>query len=109
MGTAVPSTAWWAKSRHRVAVKVTSGAVIASNQPVYVIVITGHFTDRTVSVPAGQSFPTGTVASFVIDAQSFRLLDAGVAGRSPKLSELGTIHNLLPFLRALTPRGHRHP
>jgi hypothetical protein len=109
MGTVVPSTAVWVKSRHRVAVTVTSGAMIRSNQPVYVIVLTGHFTDRRASVPAGQPFPTGTVASFVIDAHTFRILDSGLGDHLPKLGTLGAVHNLLPFLRALTrTRGHRH-
>ena len=110
MGTAVPFGAVWVRSRHRVAVKVTSGAVVSSNEPVYVIVIIGHFTDSTASVPAGRRFPTGSVASFVIDVHTLRLVDAGVANHLPKLTTSGTVHDLLPFVRALTRKRDRgHP
>ena len=102
MGTPMPSSAVWVASRRERAVEVTSGESVNSNQPVYVVVITGHFTARDVSVPEGAKFPTGTVATFIIDRATGTGLDFGLTNTRPNLGRLGRVHNLLPWLRSLT-------
>jgi hypothetical protein len=104
MGTPMPSTAFWVASRRQEAVRVTSGDWVNSDQPVYVVEITGHFTARDVSVPVGAKSPTGTVATFVIARATDSGLDFGLTTRRSALGKLGHVNDLLPWLRRLARR-----
>ena len=99
MGDAAPTAAVWVASRHRAAVTATMGDTVDGNQPVYVAVLTGHFTDKSATGPPGAKPPTGTVATFVYDVKTGRDTDFGLSDRQPSLSMLGTVHNLLPYLK----------
>jgi hypothetical protein len=102
MGTPMPSSAVWVASRQREAVRVTDGDWVNTNQPVYVIEITGHFVDRDASSPCcHRTFPRGTVATFVLDRRTGEGLDFGLGHKRIDLRVLGRVHNLLPSLRAL--------
>ena len=71
-----------------------------TNQRVFVIVITGSFTLRRFPSFTSNHRPwRGTVATYVIDAATNDGLDFYLNDTLPKLSKLGSVHDLLPYLR----------
>jgi hypothetical protein len=99
MGDRMPTSAHWVKSRREVA-NALLGSGVNTNPPVYMIVMTGSFTlKRFPSIAAGHRPSHGTVATYVIDAATNEGLDFYLDKTLPKLSKLGLVHDLLPYLR----------
>jgi hypothetical protein len=73
------------------AVTATSGALVNTNQPAYLVQLDGHFTALGASVPAGAKLPTGTYLIFVVDASSGFVIDWGVSRRKANLFALGSV------------------
>lgn len=48
---------------------------VDSNQSVYLVIMTGSFTDRNAYVPAGAPLPTGTTMAITINASTGAVLD----------------------------------
>jgi hypothetical protein len=83
---------------HQAAEKIVTGAIVYDHVAVYVVDVTGGtFTDNTASTPPGAPAPSGSVLTFTVDAQSFRLLDDGLLkGAAPDLTQIGPVVNLYP-------------
>jgi hypothetical protein len=58
-------------------------APVPGDPPVYLIVMKGHFTADTASVPAGASAPRGTYLSAIFDARNFHGYDSGLTDTEP--------------------------
>ena len=67
------------------ATSLVGGNVNAPDQPVYLVVLKGHF--------GGGRFRPGHLADFTVNARSGRLLDVGTSNLLPSLSPLGRLHN----------------
>lgn len=53
---------------------------------VYLVTMKGHFTGYNFSRPHGARVPTGTYASFVINAETFEGMDRGLGDRPPPVA-----------------------
>jgi hypothetical protein len=84
------------KSQHAAAVRVTSGAIVSGNSDVWAIQIEGvhAFVCRTCSFPAGARPPSGRFITLVVDAESFKETDFGLAPDGVDLGKLGTVIEL---------------
>jgi hypothetical protein len=76
----------------------TSGSSSDSDQPAYLLVVAGHFTDTTGFGPADSAPTTGSVLTLVVDAASYQVQDFGLGDQQPRLtlslqSRLVTIEN----------------
>jgi hypothetical protein len=70
-------------------------AGVDSDQAVYFVILEGTFTDYYARVP-GNTFPTGTILTFTMDAATQGPLDDGLGNRFPgfdALSELGQLYS----------------
>ncbi len=92
LGDRSPTRIAWVASRHRAAERVASGDWVDTNQPVYLVALRGRFIDRMASVPPGGKPPRGTVLTLALDRTHLSVLDLGLSGRWPRLSELGPVH-----------------
>jgi hypothetical protein len=76
--------------------RAASGARVDSDQPVYLVVLTGHFHYTIPSAPAGS--PTKklnpTVETIIVNAADYQIQDNGVSDHRPNLAALGTVHTL---------------
>jgi hypothetical protein len=73
------------------AVTATSGDLVNSDEPSYLVQLQGHFTALDASVPPGGSLPTGTFLTFIVDASSGHVTVWGVSNRKANLSALGSV------------------
>jgi hypothetical protein len=73
------------------AVTATSGDLVNTNEPAYLVQLQGQFTALDASVPPGQSLPTGTYLNFIVDATGGSVTDWGVTNRQANLSALGSV------------------
>ncbi len=95
-GDSSPTSAQWALTRERAAAPLVglTPATAPNNDPVYVVVMTGHFVDYTVSVPPGASAPRGTCVAFTVDATSHEIRDYGLGPRLVDTSSVRQWHPL---------------
>ena len=103
LGDLQPSSAQYVLTRDRTAVKASSGATITANQPVYLVVLTGHFKTGAVG-PAPGRVVTGAFASVVLDARTGRDTDFSIGNQRVSIRGLGLVGDLLPYMR-----GTAHP
>ena len=75
MGDRHPLGALVIASDRQRANRLTNGDVVNSNEPVYVVQISGQFVDYLASVPPGQPFPRGNTIELIIDRSSLRITD----------------------------------
>jgi hypothetical protein len=73
------------------AVTATSGDLVNSDEPSYLVQLQGHFTALDASVPPGQKLPTGTFLMFIVDASTGTVTGWGVSDRKADLSALGSV------------------
>ncbi len=74
---------------------VASGALVDSNQPVYLVQLVGAFTAPSARAPSSDSsVPSGKYLTFVVDASDGSVLDWGVSNQSGALSTLGPVSQL---------------
>jgi hypothetical protein len=73
------------------AATATSGSLVNTNQPAYLVQLQGHFTALDASVPSGAKLPTGTYLIFVVDASDGSVTEWGVEHRKANLSALGSV------------------
>jgi hypothetical protein len=73
------------------AVTATSGELVNTNQPAYLVQLQGHFIALNASVPSGAKLPTGTYLIFIVDASSGSVIDWGVSSRKANLFALGSV------------------
>jgi hypothetical protein len=93
-----PITAQFVLTRRQAANAVLSGASVNSNQPVYVVAVRGSFLVIRPGLSA-TGFMRVSVLTYVFDARTGRETDDGFSRAFPKMSRLGRVHNLLPYLR----------
>lgn len=98
LGDPQPTSAQYVLTRHKAAVQASSGATVVSNQPVYLIVVTGRFQTGPVGPTPGRTV-TGTFASEVLDAKTGRDTDFGVGSQPVPIRGLGLVGNLLPYMQ----------
>jgi hypothetical protein len=79
-------------------VGLSSGDAVNTDPPVYLVVLTGNFVATAASFPPGGHAPTGTVASFVVDAKDGRDLDFALSSQQIDVGKLGRAVDLLPYL-----------
>jgi hypothetical protein len=103
LGDPQPSSAQYVLTRHKTAVKASSGATITANQPVYLVVLTGHFQTGPVG-PAPGRVVTGASATVVLDARTGRDTDFSIGNQRGSIRSLGLVGDLLPYMR-----GTAHP
>jgi hypothetical protein len=99
LGDPQPTSAVYVATTHLAAVRLSSGDGVNTDQPVYLVVLTGTFVATGASGPAGSPPPAGTVASFVVDAANGRDLDFGLSSQQVDVAKLGRAADLLPYLR----------
>lgn len=73
---------------------VASGAVVASDEPVYLFKLRGQFAAVNGHMPPGHDARTGSVLTFTVDAQTGGILDWGVRDADFDLSSLGPIASI---------------
>lgn len=71
-----------------------TGAMVDSNQDVYMVTMAGDFKAAFASPPPGVPRPTGTVLTFVYDPATQAITDMSVGPISPDLSQLGQVETL---------------
>jgi hypothetical protein len=98
LGDAHPTSAVYVATRRLDAVGLSSGDAVNTNQPVYLVVLTGNFVATAASFPPGGHAPTGTVASLVVGAATGRDLDFGLSSRQIDVAKLGRAVDLLPYM-----------
>lgn len=98
LGDPDPTSAQYVLTRHRAAVKASSGATVTSNQPVYLIVLTGQFKTGPVGPSPGRPV-TGTFATEVLDARTGRDTDFGVGSQRVPIRSLGIVGDLVPYMK----------
>ena len=74
------------------------GAVVDTDEPVYLVVIRGKFTMQDAFMPAGRPSPSGSFAMLVIDVSTGQVVDRGImpAPVSVGLETLGPAGPVLP-------------
>jgi hypothetical protein len=98
LGDAHPTSAVYVATRRLDAVGLSSGDAVNTNQPVYLVVLTGNFVATAASFPPGGHAPTGTVASLVVAARDGRDLDFGLSSQHIDVPKLGRAVDLLPYM-----------
>jgi hypothetical protein len=77
---------------------VTPGDLVpgSAGVPVYLVVMTGNFTDMHASVPPGAAFPTGKYLAVTIDPATGAVMDLGLGNNQPPvpLSNYGPVTHL---------------
>ena len=73
------------------AVTLTSGALINSDEAVYLVQLVGNFTLTNVSIPPGGSAPTGTDLDIDVDVSNGDAVDTGLSRKASDLSKLGPV------------------
>jgi polyisoprenoid-binding protein YceI len=76
------------------AVRVMSGDVVTTNDPVYLLQVKGHFTAFNASVPSGAALPKGSYLSLVVNVSNGQVDDWGVGNQAADLSSLGPVITL---------------
>ena len=76
------------------AATATSGDLVNSDEPSYLVQLQGNFTALGASVPSGAKLPTGTFLTFTVDASSGAVTGWGVSNREADLSALGSVIRL---------------
>jgi hypothetical protein len=92
-GDRAPSSVHWVLTTRSLAVGLTDDQV-DSNQPVYMVVLTGKFVDRFMSVPPGHPLAHGPVAVLLFDASTRQLLDYGETASPPDIAKLGRLQTM---------------
>jgi hypothetical protein len=99
LGDPQPTSAVYVATTHLAAVRLSSGDGVNTDQPVYLVVLTGTFVATgATSMSPGSPPPAGTVASFVVDAANGRDLDFGLSSQQVDIAKLGRATDLLPYL-----------
>lgn len=98
LGDSQPTSAQYVLTRHKAAVYASSGAIVMSNQPVYLIVLTGHFKTGPVGPPPGGHVVTGSFANEVLDAAN-GATDSGLGSHPVPIRSLGLVGDLLPYMQ----------
>jgi hypothetical protein len=81
-------------THRQMASAAAAGAIVNSDQAVYLVQLEGQFTALTARVPAGQPAPAGRYLTFTVDASTGFVLDWGVSDTSADLSALGPVTDL---------------
>lgn len=90
----MPTSVECVLTTRQVAVQSTMAAHVVSNPPVYLVVMHGHFIDRSARIPPGQPFPQGNTVLFTIDTKTQQILDFGICNQSVHLAALGHVYPL---------------
>lgn len=69
---------------------VLSRMRLFTNNPAYLIVMKGRFTEPSVPVPRGAGHPTGTVMTLTVNAATNEVTDFSVGNKTPAESKIGT-------------------
>jgi hypothetical protein len=88
-GDPTPSSVWAVSTTRGAANRAAGGDTVDSNQPVYLVAMTGTFTDEMASIPKGAPSPAGHMVTFVADAATRQVLDYGIGDARPDLQALG--------------------
>jgi hypothetical protein len=91
MGDASPTSSVEVYTTRAAAERLTSGAVVDTDGPVYLVELRGNFIDKSARIGCGAAFPTGTEVDFTIDPHSQTVLDLGISNNSPDISSLGSV------------------
>ena len=69
----------------------------SAGRPVYLVVMTGNFTDTHTPVPPGAPLPTGRYLAVTINPATFQVMDLGIGNNKPPvpLRSYGPVSNLL--------------
>jgi hypothetical protein len=69
----------------------------SSRRPVYLVVMTGKFTDTHAPVPPGAHPPTGRYLAVTINPATFAVMDLGLGNHKPPvpLRSYGPVSNLI--------------
>lgn len=69
-----------------------SGAIIPSDEAVYLIQVTGHFTAYGASLSQNATgYPTGPYLTLIAEASNGQVVDWGIGGKAADLASLGTV------------------
>jgi len=80
-GDAHPSSVIvFASRRHEANIAAGAGTGVIGSEPVYLVVIRGHFVCSGCSGPPGSSPPKGDVMTMVLDRNTLQGLDSGIGG-----------------------------
>ncbi len=93
-----PSSVKFVTTTRQAAMDLIHGGRVGSNQPVYFVVLHGHFVDTVARVPPGSPFPSGHVITLTIDTATDPTvpgyLDYTIGDEVPDLTSLGPVHVL---------------
>lgn len=91
LGDPSPTSIEYAEGPRNQAVSLSSEDTVPDTSDSLLIVVQGDFMDDNVPEPPGDSDPTGSVLTLVVDAQSGELTDFGIQDDVPDLSSLGPV------------------
>jgi hypothetical protein len=81
-GDAHPSSVMvFTSRRHEANIAAGAGTGVFGTEPVYLVVLRGHFICSDCSGPRGHAPPRGNVITLVLDRASLQNLDFGIGGR----------------------------
>ncbi|GIH15838.1 hypothetical protein [Rugosimonospora africana] len=93
-GVATPRSVSYVLTTRQAAAKLTSQAVVDSDQPVYLVSLRGAFSAKAAKTPRGAAKPTGEVMTVAIDPATGRITDWGIESAAPGLATLGAVRQL---------------
>ncbi len=94
-GEQAPSAITYVATTRQEANTADFGGVVDSNQPSYLIVEHGHFSDPAALPPGSTAAPpSGSVLTLVVDAQTGQILDTGIMSGEPNMASLGAVQAL---------------
>jgi hypothetical protein len=93
-GVATPNATRYVLTTRQAAAKLTAGATVDSDQPVYLVTFQGNFTAKTAKTPTGSAKPSGSVMTAAIDPATGRITDWGIEQATPNLAGLGAVRPL---------------
>ena len=71
----------FATRRHKAIIAAGAGTGVPASQPVYLVIIRGHFICNVCSGPANNAPPRGDVITMVLDRRTLQSLDGGFGGQ----------------------------
>lgn len=89
LGESAPGPSQYVKTTRKQASSAASGAVVDSDQAVYLVQAPGKFTVPSARAPRGAKAPTGSNLTVTIDATTGQVLDWGVRQNQANLSHFG--------------------
>jgi hypothetical protein len=93
MGEPRPASVQVVATTRRPAAQLDAGSWVDSDQPIYFVVLQGHFADTNARTPDGRTI-YGAVLTLSMDDSTREITGLGLSNRVPPIAELGTVTDI---------------